>query len=133
MNFIQLSVELPWPPYGLSPNGRLNRFLKAKLIKSARKDAYWLARKAMLQAGLDAPIHPGDNGVHVVYYCTPPTRARPDDDNMMGRLKAMRDGVADALGVNDRCFHTSVEFRPAQKPARVLMVLTWNPPLRKKK
>ena len=39
----------------------------------------------------------------------PPDRRHRDDDNMLAAMKAGRDGLADALGVNDHKFKTSIE------------------------
>ncbi len=39
----------------------------------------------------------------------PPDKRRRDDDNMLASFKAGRDGVADALGVDDNKFVTSFE------------------------
>jgi Holliday junction resolvase RusA-like endonuclease len=40
--------------------------------------------------------------LRVTFY--PPDRRRRDDDNMIASFKSARDGLADALGVDDRCF-----------------------------
>jgi hypothetical protein len=35
----------------------------------------------------------------------------PDDDNVVARIKSYKDGIADALGINDRSIHLgSVRF-----------------------
>lgn len=46
--------------------------------------------------------------VFSIEFC-PPDRRRRDDDNMLAAFKAGRDGVADALGVDDNKFATSFE------------------------
>jgi crossover junction endodeoxyribonuclease RusA len=38
----------------------------------------------------------------------PPSRRRYDDDNLLASFKAGRDGLADALGVDDRAFVTTL-------------------------
>ena len=49
----------------------------------------------------------------------PPDRRHRDDDNMIASLKAARDGIADALGVNDRRFRPNYVFAEPEKPGRV--------------
>ena len=44
---------------------------------------------------------------------------RRDDDNMVGSFKAYRDGIADALGVDDRRFRPHYFFEDAEKPGRI--------------
>ena len=34
----------------------------------------------------------------------PPTKRLPDDDNMLSRFKPWRDGIADAMGIDDKRF-----------------------------
>lgn len=46
--------------------------------------------------------------VFSIEFC-PPDRRRRDDDNMLAAFKVGRDGVADALGVDDNKFATSFE------------------------
>lgn len=122
-----LEVDLPWPPAGLSPNGRLNYFAKARLSKKGRRDGFWAAKSALRRTAIQVPIHPVYGGVQVVFRATPPTRRIPDDDNFIARMKPYRDGVADALKVNDRCFHSSVRFLRPRRPGHVVMVLSWIP------
>ena len=49
----------------------------------------------------------------------PPDRRHRDDDNMIASLKSARDGIADALGVNDRRFRPNYVFAEPEKPGRV--------------
>lgn len=56
-----------------------------------------LTRNAGLRICWDGDIH-----VFIDFY--PPDRRRVDDDNLSSRFKAGRDGVADALVVDDRRF-----------------------------
>jgi hypothetical protein len=49
----------------------------------------------------------------------PPDHRHRDDDNMVGSFKSYRDGIADALGVNDRRFRPRYVFADPEKPGRV--------------
>jgi len=57
-----------------------------------------------------------EGDIHLFIDMYPPDRRRRDWDNCVSSLKAAMDGVADALGVNDRRFRVhpvlSQEVRP---------------------
>jgi crossover junction endodeoxyribonuclease RusA len=117
-------ISLPWPDRRLSPNARLHWRAKAPVTKKARTDAM-LATYAALGCGLrevranlsgDGPI-----SLKVTFY--PPDRRHRDDDGMVGSFKAARDGIADALGVNDRRFRPHYYFAEAEKPGRIEVVV----------
>ena len=47
-----------------------------------------------------------------------------DLDGLISRMKSSLDGIADALGVNDRHFSFGkIELLPAQKPGRVIVTI----------
>lgn len=54
----------------------------------------------------------------------PPDRRHRDDDGMIGSFKHARDGIADALGVNDRRFRPTYVFAEPEKPGRVEVEVT---------
>ncbi|WP_257556448.1 hypothetical protein [Sphingobium sp. CFD-2] len=91
------SVRLPWPPKELSPNSRAHWRTVNKAKKSMRTSAHILALEAKLRAPAD-----GDIVIHLTMH--PPVRRGHDRDNSLARCKALLDGVADALRVNDRRF-----------------------------
>ena len=68
------------------------------------------ARQAIRQDD-DGPIP-----VRITFY--PPDARRRDDDNMIGSFRAARDGIADALGVDDRRFRPHY-FLPNRKSRAV--------------
>ena len=53
-----------------------------------------------------------------VEFC-PPNRRSYDDDNLLARFKAGRDGVADGLGVDDRSFMTTISIGEVVKGGMV--------------
>ena len=97
------TVTLPWPPKELSPNATLHWAKKAKFKKSYRHDCWALCLEAKLQA-------PKDGRVHMVITFYPPDKRHRDYDNMVASIKAGLDGMADALGVNDRLFLPQFKF-----------------------
>lgn len=94
-----IELTLPWPSKDLSPNGRVHWARKAKAAKAARADATLLA----IAAGWPQMVLPPGR-LHLWLEFYPPTRRMPDDDNMLSRCKAYRDGIADALGIDDQRF-----------------------------
>ena len=90
-------VTLPWPPKELSPNARLHWTKTAPIKKAYRLDCFLLAKQAKLRADWE-----GDIVLWLDFY--PPNRRHRDDDNLVAAFKAGRDGLADALGVDDKRF-----------------------------
>lgn len=68
--------------------------------------------------------HPGfgDGDIRVHVQFTPPNN-RGDRTNYPNRCKPYFDGIAEALGVNDRRFVPVYEFLPAKHPGRVTITL----------
>lgn len=107
-----LELVLPWPSKDLSPNGRVHWSRKAKATKHARQTAVVMAHEAGWRA-LQLPA----GKLHLwVSFHQAPGKALPDDDNMLGRFKAYRDGIAQVLGIDDKRFishpFVSSERRP---------------------
>lgn len=96
-------VALPWPPSELSPNSRIHWARKAKFAKGYKKVCWALAKQAGLRVDREGPVH-----VWLVFI--PPDRRHRDHDNMIASVKYALDGVALALGIDDKRFvlHSSV-------------------------
>jgi crossover junction endodeoxyribonuclease RusA len=91
-------VWLPWPPKECSPNARVHWSKRAKAAKQYRELCCIAAKNGRLSVeGIDGRIH-----LWLDFY--PPNRQRRDDDNLMAAFKAGRDGLADALGLDDARF-----------------------------
>jgi Holliday junction resolvase RusA-like endonuclease len=90
-------LTLPWPNRTLHPNARVHWRMLAQAKKQAREQAFWLARKA----GLDSESVPEQGRLHCYLDFFPPDRRRRDDDGLLASMKAARDGIADALGIDD--------------------------------
>lgn len=91
-------ITYPWPSKNLSPNSRTHWAIKGKKTKETRRNAFILT----IEAGWRGIDWEGDIHLWVDYY--PPDRRARDQDNMIASSKAIFDGLADALGVNDKRF-----------------------------
>lgn len=109
-------IILPWPPSTLSGHVNGNRWAKAALTKKFRA---W-AHTATLEAG--RVEIPATGGIAIRFTFYPPDN-RSDRTNLPNRLKAMIDGIADALQVNDKRFLPSYAYAAPQRPARVEVVI----------
>ena len=90
-------VTLPWPLRELSPNWRGHWAKKAKAVKAYRKACFVLAKEAGL-------TFDGPGEVHLWITFNKPSRRATDDDNLVASFKAGRDGIADAMGIDDSRF-----------------------------
>lgn len=93
-------IVLPWPPKVLSPNARVHWSAKSKGAKVYRAACFALCKAAKITA----PAHEGR--LHLWLEFFPPDRRHRDDDNMIASFKSGRDGIADALGIDDKRFVT---------------------------
>jgi crossover junction endodeoxyribonuclease RusA len=94
-------INLAFPDPRLNPNRSKGKHWAATvaLRKSAREQAFWLAKTACqgvtFPMGMDVPLR-------IVF--VQPDRRQRDRDNLLAAAKPMLDGVADALGINDAQF-----------------------------
>lgn len=88
---------LPWPPKELSPNARVHWAKRASAAKKYRKTCWALAIEA--DVGIDWP-----GEVHLWLTFCPHDHRHRDDDNLIAAFKSGRDGLADALGIDDKRF-----------------------------
>ncbi|WP_259075830.1 endodeoxyribonuclease RusA [Pseudomonas sp. BIGb0278] len=95
-----MDLILPWPPAACSPNARVHWTKKSRAAKSYRAACHLLAK----QAGITAP----EGEALLMLEFVPPDRRRRDDDNLLAMFKAGRDGLADALGIDDNVFATQI-------------------------
>ena len=100
---MNIEFTLPWPPQVLNPNKRVHWAKRAKAAKAYRAECGWQVRSSITIGKLaDLTIPEGKLHLWIEFY--PPDRRARDDDNMLSSFKSGRDGVADALGVNDNRF-----------------------------
>jgi Holliday junction resolvase RusA-like endonuclease len=122
---IELELILPWPSKDLSPNARVHWTKKAKAAREARNLAYCRS----LFCGMHGSGQDFKCGrIHLWIDFYPPTKRLPDDDNMLSRCKAYRDGIADALGIDDKRFvsHPFVKDE-VRKGGQVVVRITGGP------
>lgn len=102
-------IELPWPHKILWPNGR-TRSVGYKASETA-KHKEW-GRIAALATGAQHTWNGGKNDripVLLKFYPKPKGPA-PDKDNAQASVKAYLDGIAKAMGVDDRLFDPRTEI-----------------------
>jgi crossover junction endodeoxyribonuclease RusA len=92
-----IKFDLPWPSNQLSRNARLHWAVRAKAVRHARSEAERIAK---------GHCKPLEGRILFVLEFFPPDRRWYDDDGLLDRMKSARDGIADALGVDDRRFVT---------------------------
>lgn len=109
------TIILPWPAVALTPHARGHWRPKAKATKAARAEAHWLAKAA--------GVKPNPNAVLRVTYHPP--NLRSDVQNQHGRCKAYIDGIADAMGVDDKHFRVIFpsEFAAVKKGGEVIITV----------
>lgn len=93
-----VTLVLPWPGPELSPNGR-SHWSHLHRAKKAYRRSCWLAVREQLPRWWD-------DGCRVIVDLTfvRPDRRVHDKDNLVARMKAGLDGLADALGIDDQRF-----------------------------
>jgi hypothetical protein len=101
-----MTILLPIPDRRISPNAcrgqsKFAAFKKSRLVKLHRTRARLLTLEAIgtLYHAQGRPV-PAFTGYTLAHYF--PTAAWRDDDNADAACKAYRDGIADALGIDDR-------------------------------
>ena len=97
-----MNIRLPFPDPALFPNRAAGKHWgSVRAIKDkARDDAFLLAKQALVQSGYE---HGGGLITLDLTFCQPDNRHR-DLDGMLSASKSALDGVARALGVDDRMF-----------------------------
>lgn len=95
-------ILLPWPHKDLSPNARVHWRDRADQVAKQRKAAYYATKAALSVSARENLMSAGKLAVRVEFF--PPDRRARDLDNLMASCKGIFDGIADALGVNDRHF-----------------------------
>jgi crossover junction endodeoxyribonuclease RusA len=112
-------IFLPWPDKRLSPNAREHWSSIARAKKSAKNTAH----NTVLEAGI-GKVKAESINVTLAFY--PPSKRSYDADNLLAAHKAALDGIALAIGVNDKIFNVSGACHgPIQKNGMVKVSLEW--------
>ena len=113
---------LPFPPRILNPNNRSHWSEKAKAAKGYKQTCFYLAK----QAGWFGVEFKSDR-VHLWIDFYPPDKRPYDDDNIAAAFKSGRDGIAEALGINDKRFISRPWLKPLEKFHGVKVRITESP------
>lgn len=119
---LSLSFSLPFPLSALSPNSRVHRTEVGKAKSIYRNIATIEAKQARIRRNIykpDIKAHIESCGGKLPITITFCPRRAMDDDNIIASFKAGRDGIADALGIDDNLFVPTYKFEPPNKKAWV--------------
>lgn len=111
-------IELPYPAKALWPNGRAHWAAKSTATKKHRQWAHdatlaALGRSKGTPRAWSITVYPKPRG------------PLPDRDNTLAAMKAYQDGIADALGLNDREFPSpTLHFAERTATGKVVVVLS---------
>jgi crossover junction endodeoxyribonuclease RusA len=96
-------MKLPFPPKELNPNRKLHWAVKAKFAKAYREQCKLITLNERLQVPAEGKLN-----LWITFY--PPDKRQRDDDNLLSAFKAGRDGIAQALNINDKRFVSHPEI-----------------------
>ena len=97
-------IFLPWPSTKLSPNARVHWAVLNAEKRRYKQACYILAKNALKDVG-----RPKSEKLHLDIEFFPPSRREYDLDNALARLKAGLDGIAYAIGVDDKHWSISIK------------------------
>ena len=116
---MNITIELPWPAKELSPNARPHWAPLAKAKKEARHAAKIMTLVEMVTF-LNYP-ESKTGRIKLRWTFCPPTRRAYDDDNLESSCKAYRDGIADALGIDDSRFKATKRTGEVVKGGKIIV------------
>lgn len=111
-------VELPWPVKQLWPNPPAHWRSKIGPTKKAREDA---AMALVAAGGKGAGKEWKRASLSFVFH--PKTTRTPDRTNCAASMKAVEDGIADALFMNDKDFVCRYEIGEPVKGGLVVVII----------
>lgn len=103
-----MRLVLPYPLPALWPNKRSHWSAKASATRTYRQWAKLAANGAK-----PGPVH--------LVYCPRPFGPVPDRDNFIAAFKSGQDGLADAMGINDRDMVVTYELGGRCKDGAVIV------------
>jgi crossover junction endodeoxyribonuclease RusA len=118
---MKAEIYLSWPSNKLSSNARLHWATKAKAVKAYRKECGWQT----IASGI-GKINASSLKVTTTFF--PPDRRHYDADGLLSRMKSGFDGVADAIGLDDKYWTLGgpVKAAPVSKQGMVKLELEWD-------
>ncbi len=108
-----ITLIFPYPPKELNPNKKMHWAVKARYAKAYRGICKDIATSKWWS------IPTGDLVLDLEFY--PPDNRRRDDDNMIASFKNGRDGLAEALGIDDVRFQTRFKVMDKFKGGKVVV------------
>lgn len=117
-----MKIVLPWPDARLTPNAKRRKHWRfyQPVIKSDRQIGY-AQTLAQLHFGIRdvraALRGSGPIAVTISFY--PPDRRKRDDDGSISAFKHLRDGMCDALCIDDHRLKPTYAMCEPEKPGRV--------------
>lgn len=117
---LTIHITMAWPDKALTPNSkRSSHWSKYRKIAAAYRAAcFWDAKQALGRNRFTSLPK-----IFIEFH--PPDLRHRDDDGMIGAFKNGRDGVADAIGFDDRLWRPTYTFHPPHRPkGQVVMALT---------
>lgn len=123
---VKPTITLAWPDRRLHPNSRPHWAPRAKSAKAARAEGTLLA----LAAGWHRVDWPAGK-LHLWIDFYPPDKRRRDDDGLLASVKPHRDGIADAMKIDDSRFVSHPRVLDETFPGgKVVMQITAEAPSR---
>jgi len=101
-----LRIETGWPVPRLWPNDRSHRMAKWRAGDTAKREAYWATMNCKPRGMKLA----SDGRYKLTIEAHPAVERGRDDDNLIAAVKPLRDGIASALGLDDKQF----DLQPVQ-------------------
>ena len=116
------SITFPWPSPKVFPNYKRSHHWRTYRDeeKSERKDGADITLDA-IDWRHRAAVKRIEGFIHLRVTFTPPDRRKRDDDGCIGAFKHYRDGMADALRVDDARFRCEYVFADPAKPGCVIV------------
>ena len=114
-----MRIDLPFPDRCLWPNGGAKtHYRKLARLKKSHKEWAWKGAKAARPPTLgDGPIR-----VRLIVHAKP-KGPLPDRDNCIAAMKAYQDGIAEAIGIDDKHFQEpSVSFAEPRNGRFVIVI-----------
>lgn len=111
-------VDLPYPSKHLNPNRSSGR--KWYSLAAAKKRARGAAITLTCEAKGRSKVTLSEGGIGVDITIHPPDRRKRDLDNAIASTKALQDGVALALGVDDSRFIPTYRWGEPVKGGRIV-------------
>lgn len=116
-----VTLVLPLPSPLLTPNVRMHWRERARHVKAQRQYALW----AVPWDTAVEELFDGAQRIRLDVEIRPrPRMKRHDDDNLWAALKATRDGIADALGVDDKQFVSGSLTWSTERSGLLVVTLT---------